>query len=137
VRFWQATTAAGFALAAAIAGIAVFHAPPPSRPPIVTALVPLGQQSPMFVAEATADGALSVRPVGGVHVAPDRDLELWLLKDGEKVPKPLGVLPASGVRLAAGSVPPGGGAKILVSLEPRGGSRTGLPTGPVLYGGSI
>ena len=140
LRGWQAAAAAGFALAAVVAGIAVLRPPVPAAPPSITALVPLGQQNPVLLAEVTPDGALNVRPVGvGLHVAPDRDLELWVLKNGEKAPKPLGVMPATGVHLAAGSVPPPGsiGYKLLVSLEPRGGSPTGLPTGPVLFGGSI
>lgn len=138
VRLWQGVAAAGFALAAAIGGIAVLRPPPaPPAPPLVTALLPLGRQTQVFVVEVTPNGALRVHPVGGVQVAADRTLELWLLKNGEKVPKALGLLPAAGTQLGAGSLPQGGGAQILVSLEPRGGSPTGLPTGPVLYGGSI
>ncbi|WP_428376826.1 anti-sigma factor [Lichenicoccus sp.] len=138
LSFWRATTAVGFALAAAIAGIAVFRPEPPVPvPPQVTALVPLNQQAPVFLASVAADGSLSVRPLTTVSVAPDRDLELWLLKDGEKAPTPLGLLPASGAHLAVGTLSGHGPGKILVSLEPRGGSKTGLPTGPVLYGGGI
>ena len=136
--FWRATTAVGFALAAAIAGIAVYRpAPPVPVAPQVTALVPLNQQTPVFLASVGSDGSLSVRPLTKVSVAADRDLELWLLKDGEKAPTPLGLLPASGAHLAVGTLSAHGPAKILVSLEPRGGSSTGLPTGPVLYGGGI
>jgi anti-sigma-K factor RskA len=32
---------------------------------------------------------------------------------------------------------PMNGLQLLVSLEPRGGSPTGQPTGPVLYGGTL
>ncbi len=135
LRLWRGAAAVGFALAATIAGIALLRPPPPAAA-LLTALLPLGQQGPVFVAETTPDGGLSVRPVGALHVAPDRDLELWLLKDGDKAPTPLGLLRGDGVRLAAGSLPRAG-AKILVSLEPRGGSPTRLPTGPVLYGGSF
>ncbi len=139
LRLWQGATASGLALAAVIAGFAVLRAPPaaPPGPSLVTALLPLSQQGPVFVAEAMADGALRIRTVGAVRIAPDRDLELWLLRDGETVPRPLGVLPAAGVRLPPGTLPSAGGAKLLVSLEPRGGSPTHLPTGPVLYGGAI
>nr|WP_321985811.1 anti-sigma factor [uncultured Lichenicoccus sp.] len=138
LSFWRSTTAVGFALAAMIAGIAVFRpAPTVAPPPLVTALVPLNQQTPVFLASVGDDGSLSVRPLTSVSVAPDRDLELWLLKDGEKAPTPLGLLPASGAHLAVGTLSGHGPGKILVSLEPRGGSKTGLPTGPVLYGGGI
>ncbi|TLU71032.1 anti-sigma factor [Lichenicoccus roseus] len=136
--FWRATTAVGFALAAAIAGIAVYRpAPPLAPPPLVTALVPLNQQTPVFLASVADDGSAVVRPLTGVTVPLDRDLELWLLKDGASAPTPLGLLPASGAHLAVGTLSGHGPGKILVSLEPRGGSKTGLPTGPVLYGGGI
>lgn len=139
LRVWRGAAAVGFALAATVAGFALLR-PPPSLPaaPLVTALLPLGQQdTTVFIAETTADGELSVRPVGALRVAPGRDLEFWLLRNGEKVPKALGLLRGAGLRVAAGSLPRGGGDKILVSLEPLGGSPTGLPTGPVLYGGSF
>jgi anti-sigma-K factor RskA len=136
IRLWRGAAVAGFALAAVVAGIALLRPAAPPPPGLMTALLPLSQHNPVFVAEAMADGSLLVRPVGALHIAPDRDLELWLLKDGETIPKPLGLLPVTGGQLAAGSLPRGG-AKILVSLEPRGGSPTGLPTGPVLFGGAI
>ncbi len=143
LRFWQGGTAAGFALAAAIAGFAVLRPPPPLPPPAgrpqVAALLPLTQPgASVFLVETTPGGGVSVTPVGAVHVAPDHTLELWLLKSGSKVPQPIGLLPVGGVRLAPGTVLRTGiSGKILVSQEPRGGSPTGLPTGPVLWGGSI
>jgi anti-sigma-K factor RskA len=66
----------------------------------------------------------------------DRAFELWAIAGGP--PRPLGLLrPAGGERLvlAAGTVPRDG--VLAVSLEPAGGSPTGLPTGPVLYQGKI
>jgi anti-sigma-K factor RskA len=57
-------------------------------------------------------------------------------KAGAKKPISLGVLPAGGERIAASQYTAPGG-KLLVSLEPKGGSPTGQPTGPVLYGGTI
>lgn len=67
-------------------------------------------------------------------------LQLWgLPKEPGAAPKSLGLIPASEkgwVKLAAAAdaalkdVP-----SLAVSLEPAGGSRTGLPTGPVIYAG--
>ena len=54
------------------------------------------------------------------------------LPQGETKPRSLGVLPPSGGSLAAPLAP---NTQLLVSLEPKGGSPTGQPTGPVLYGG--
>lgn len=67
---------------------------------------------------------------------PGKSLELWALPEG-KAPVSLGVLPDNGrldreltlnqreaLRVSA---------KVAVSLEPKGGSPTGAPTGPVLF----
>jgi anti-sigma-K factor RskA len=56
--------------------------------------------------------------------------ELWLIAP-QHAPKPLGVLASSGptvMPLPAGLA----GSVLAVSLEPPGGSPTGLPTGPVI-----
>ncbi len=138
VGIWRGLAAAGFLLAATFAGIAVLSRQPPagSQPTVVAALSPIGASPAAFVVEAGPDGALSVRPLRPEAVPSGRDLELWSLPAGAKAPRALGVLPAGGLRLAAGAVP-AGAVQILVSLEPKGGSPTGLPTGPVLYGGAL
>ncbi|GAA0332429.1 anti-sigma factor [Sphingomonas oligophenolica] len=70
----------------------------------------------------------------------DRSAELWVIA-GDGVPHSLGLLRTSGssslavnqgnrTRLAAG-------ATLAVSLEPIGGSPTGLPTGPVVAKGAL
>lgn len=129
---WRGISVAALAAAAALAGLALL--PPPAGPDYVAALGPRGTTAP-FVAEAQPGGALVVRAVAPVTVAPGRDLELWALAPGATRPVPLGVLPPNGARLTA--PPPAPGTQLLVSLEPRGGSPTGLPTGPVLYAGTL
>lgn len=131
---WRGAAAAGFLLAASIAGIAVLQRSPAPVP--VAVLAPLGARQAAFVMQAGRNGSLTIVPIGPAAVPAGRDLELWSLAAGAKVPRPIGVLPASGLTLAAGRVP-GGAVQILVSLEPAGGSPTGLPTGPVLYGGAL
>jgi anti-sigma-K factor RskA len=79
-----------------------------------------------------------------VHVAhaldPGKALELWVLpapnvNNGQ--PVSLGLLPTSGdhhrVLTAAQRAALAGARQLAVSLEPSGGSPTGLPTGPVLH----
>ncbi len=131
--FWRGAAAAGL-LAAAFAGVALLARPPAPVP--VAVLGSPGAARPAFVLEAARDGSLTVVPIHPAPVPAGRDLELWSLADGAHVPRPLGVLPAGGVRLPADRLPVGP-AQILVSLEPTGGSPTGLPTGPVLYGAVI
>lgn len=72
--------------------------------------------------------AAASSPVGRVY-------ELWATTAGG--PRSLGLLPAAG-RKVVPEVPArlarlAGGGKIFVTLEPTGGSPTGLPTGPALF----
>jgi anti-sigma-K factor RskA len=76
---------------------------------------------------------LAVRAGGAAPAAAkDRDAELWLITDAG--PVSLGVIPQAGeVRrgLPQGAAFAAGGT-VAVSLEPKGGSPTGQPTGPVV-----
>jgi len=131
MRVWQASTGVGLAIAASLAAFIVLRPVPEPR---VAVLAPLSNGVPVLVATAEPNGTLNVRPNGTITVPSDRDLELWALGAGETRPRSLGVLPAGGRQLVASLSP---GTQLLVSLEPRGGSPTGQPTGPVLYGGRL
>lgn len=82
--------------------------------------------------------------IGLSHLAGDRaaghDFELWVIK-GKEPPVSLGVIPAGShvhVVVAAGHrALIGSGALFAISLEPRGGSPTGKPTGPVVASGDL
>jgi anti-sigma-K factor RskA len=131
LRVWQTSTGAALALAASLAAFAVLRSPPLPR---VAVLAPTTGGVPVLLATAEPNGVLRIRPDGTIVVPSDHDLELWALGAGETRPRSLGVLPASGVRMVT-ALPQG--TQLLVSLEPRGGSPTGQPTGPVLYGGRL
>ena len=132
VAGWWRTAAIG--AAALAAGLAVFIGVRPAPVPLVAVLAPAGSTASLLVAVAGPDGGLALRPIAAVAVAPDRDLQLWALPAGATRPQSLGVLPASGKLVPPGVAP---GTQLLVSLEPKGGSPTGLPTGPVVYGGLL
>ncbi len=132
---WQAATVIALAAAAVFAGIAYL----PSRPSAVAPLAviaPIGAPQSAFVAQARSDGTIVLTAVAPAEVPPGRDLELWILAPGAKAVAPLGVLPATGRTLRLPSAP-AAGTQLLISLEPRGGSPTGQPTGPVLYKGIV
>jgi anti-sigma-K factor RskA len=131
LRVWQAGAGLALAVAASLAAFIVLRPVPPAR---VAVLAPIGGGVPVLLATEQAGGMLVIQPSGAIAVPSDRDLELWALAKGETRPRSLGVLPASGRRLVAALAPD---TQLLVSLEPRGGSPTGQPTGPVLYGGTI
>ncbi|WP_432217911.1 anti-sigma factor [Pseudomonas kribbensis] len=86
------------------------------------------------------DDYLQVEPLTLAAVDPQRSLELWAIPADGK-PISLGVIPASGkgkVELSeAQKALIGKPIALAVSLEPKGGSPTGQPTGPVLYQGAL
>jgi len=129
VRLWQAATAGALAIAASLAAFIVLRQP---EQPRVAVLSPLAGGAPVLTATAERSGVLVVRPTAAIAIPSDKDLELWALAQGETRPRSLGVLPAAGRQLSAQLAP---NTQLLVSLEPKGGSPTGQPTGPVLYGG--
>jgi anti-sigma-K factor RskA len=94
---------------------------------------------PALKVEAHED-YLKVEPLTLAAVEPGRSLELWAIPvDGK--PISLGVIPAGGkgkVELSnAQKALIGKPIALAVSLEPKGGSPTGSPTGPVLYQGAL
>jgi anti-sigma-K factor RskA len=141
LAFWRGLAAVGFAAAFALA--VALLAPRPAAPeqPVVVAVLATQDGRPAMIASAgRADRFLLVKAVGAAPVEPGKSLELWMLPEGQP-PRSLGVLPSGAlvrVPLAApseaalASIP-----ALAVSLEPAGGSPTGLPTGPVLYSGRI
>ncbi len=132
VAGWWRTVAIG--AAAVAAGLAVFIGVRPVPAPLVAVLAPAGSTAAVLVAVAGPGGGLALRPTAAVAVAADKDLELWALAAGATKPVSLGVFPASGKVAPQDMV---AGTQLLVSLEPKGGSPTGSPTGPVVYGGVV
>ena len=128
---WQVSATTALAVAASLAAFIVLRPVPPAR---VAVLAPIAGGAPVLLATEQSGGVLVIQPSGAISVPSDRDLELWALAKGETRPRSLGILPASGRRLVATLAPD---TQLLVSLEPRGGSPSGQPTGPVLYGGTI
>lgn len=131
---WQLATGVAVALAAGFAALAFL--PLPVTEQRIAALGPVGAPPAAFLAAARADGEIALTALAPADVPPDRDLELWILPPGVQKVAPLGVLPATGRKLSLSGLPPTG-TQLLVSLEPRGGSTTGQPTGAVLYSGTL
>jgi anti-sigma-K factor RskA len=129
--FWPAATLASLAVAASLAAFILLR---PAPAPVVAVLLPATGGVPVLVAVAEPSGQYRVQATSAIPVASDRDLELWALRAGATRPEPLGVIPPAGRETPAG-LP--AGTMLLVSLEPKGGSPTGQPTGPVLYAGKL
>jgi anti-sigma-K factor RskA len=120
--------------------------PPDQAPPLVVVLQGTEAGGPAltsFVASVSADGrALVARPLQPVALAAGRVLELWAVPP-QGAPRSLGLVSAAGAtvirrdRLPAALLDGRNTAALAVSVEPPGGSPTGVPTGPVVFAGKL
>lgn len=153
LALWRGLALAGTAAAA----IAVTLVGPAAPPPTVIAAAP-PEPAPaappqiLVAALAGADGkpllSAAYDPLrGAVVITPatqrednDKDAELWVI-EGDQKPRSLGVIDIKGPNahaitsrqlkgLTAGAV-------LAISIEPRGGSPTGQPTGPIVATGTL
>lgn len=114
-------------------------APEPSLRPMVARLV-ADEQVALVAAWDKQRSHLLLAKAAGLPVAKTRSHELWVIPVGGK-PRSLGVLPESGEAFLTIPASSGrlllAGATLAVSVEPRGGSPTGAPTGPVVASGPL
>ena len=120
------------AVCTAIIGGAILGPKRWASPPEIAALLSPDDADPAYKVEMTADGIATVVAINP-NAGSDRSLQLWTL-DGA-TPVSLGLLPLRGRFEVKRKLVPG--AKLLVSEEPKGGSKTGSPTGPVVYQGRL
>ncbi len=140
ITAWKTTAAALGALAAGLAVVVVLDrlsTLPPETGRYV-AVVDSGGREPALIAEVdTASGTIIVRSVTA-QVPSGHSLELWHIPEGQNA-KSLGILQAGAsaqtIRDALGKGPVNG--IIAVTVEPEGGSPTGVATGPVVYTGRL
>jgi anti-sigma-K factor RskA len=139
LALWRGLALAAFVTALALA---IVLTAPRERPDQTLVAVLAGQDAkPVMIASVDSGGRiLRVRTVAPVDLAADRSLELWALPQGANL-RSLGLVAPNAVveiPLAAPAATTFAQVPALaISLEPRGGSPTGLPTGPVLYTGAI
>jgi anti-sigma-K factor RskA len=142
VRIWQGASAAAAALAAALAVAILLDDGAPELSTRYVAALQAGGDSPAFVAVIdVAKGTMAVRQVGAASPEPGRSYELWAIGGGRQQPQSLGLIDASARIPAELLAKPDSSALdetvLAVSLEPKGGSPTGQPTGPVLFTGRL
>lgn len=145
-NIWRGFAAAATAVAASLAMILVM------RPEPAVQTIPAAQPAPLVATLASdqsgdrlvatwdpAKRSLIVAAAAGMGPTPGKDHELWVIPAGGK-PMSVGVMRAARMRM---TLPPPlanefrSGVTLAVSVEPSGGSPTGLPTGPVIAAGEL
>ncbi|MBC7139759.1 MAG: anti-sigma factor [Defluviimonas sp.] len=127
---------AGLGLGAGLAAAVVLTVLPVLRPlpgPVIAELVAEGGELRLAARFEPRFGVIHVTRTAGPAAPAGQDYQFWVVPEGG-VPVPLGLL-REGELAAATAVAPG--TVLAVSLEPAGGSPTGLPTGPVLATATI
>ena len=106
--------------------------------PLVAVIAPTAEGKPFAAIYDASRG--EVRLAGAVTVPQGRSAELWSI-GGDSTPHALGVFDGrEGARVTIGGVNTTRiveGVTLAVSIEPEGGSPTGLPTGPVVATGVL
>lgn len=139
VGFWRGTTLAG-CLAAAV--LAAFLALAPPRETMVVVMSDAAARPAITVSwreQQLGEKRLRVRVIGHQTMDAGTAWELWMIPAEGANPVSLGLINTHETQTVV--VPPelrsvvNSALALAMSVEPEGGSPTGLPTGPVLYQG--
>jgi len=143
LRLWRTVSAAAAACSIVLAVLLARPAPPPvvrekPVPPLVAVLTGSGRDDIVTISMSAASRTAEIMP--SQLDSGSGDAELWAIPVGGK-PRALGVIPHD--RRSTLDVPKAlapllaPGVTLAISLEPKGGSPTGLPTGPVILTGKV
>lgn len=140
VNAWRFAAAAAGTLALVFALRLLVPAEQVAAPEYIAVLMDNQKEPALVLRGRGADAQLTVAFIKPADLPSDRDLELWALPEGGK-PRSLGVLQRGqggvvAIRQPAQAVLHAIPA-LAVSVEPRGGSATGAPTGPVILHGKL
>lgn len=134
--FWR-TWAVAATVVLAVFVVVQRVTPPAEQKPAEFALVADAKGQPLWVISVHPEAnRIDMKAVASNPPPAGKSYELWMLP-GSGNPVPMGLMNSDG--LASETVSPEllqklASAKVLaISLEPQGGSPTGLPTGPVLW----
>jgi anti-sigma-K factor RskA len=140
LRLWRAAALAGFLLAALAVGLGVLL---PRQPEMMVVVMSDQSARPAMTVSWRTDAGggkrLRIRVLGHAEMAPETAWELWALPGEGAKPVSLGLISTHETQTMM--LPPqlariiDAAQGMAMSVEPRGGSPTGLPTGPVLYQG--
>ncbi len=137
--FWRGWGLAATAAAVALTVLLNTAQPPEAKPIYVVVLSNQQAQPVMSVASDNRQKQLRIKMITQQKIDADRDYQLWALPEGGK-PRSLGLVSEQGETVllvpntleGLTNIP-----ALAISLEPKGGSPTGQPTGPILFTGPV
>ncbi|WP_407636901.1 anti-sigma factor [Advenella kashmirensis] len=134
LAFWRGLTVVGFTAAA----LAMVVLPGQFQPPqtrFMVVLVAPEDKSPGWVVQARSDKRVELIPLGMLQVPADKSLQFWTKADDWKAPVSLGIVqPGERVSVPLNNLPGMQKNQLFeLTLEPRAGSPTGRPTGPIQF----
>ena len=146
VNRWQGIAAGAMALAASLALVLVTQPPRTVAPvetraadPLVAMLADDAEDMKLVASWDTGSRRLIIA-ASDMPAEPGHSHELWVIP-ADGTPRSLGTMPSSPRALMRVTQTLSGqlhrGATLAVSVEPAGGSPTGLPTGPVIASGKL
>ncbi|HTN63725.1 MAG TPA: anti-sigma factor [Devosia sp.] len=138
---WRGIAAGALAIAVVATGFNVLQPRPGSAvlaTQLVAALEEEGSDVKFVALYDSATGMVRLTALSGDAVA-NKDFELWAIQGGK--PMSMGVIPINAPsemgmspEIAAGW---GEGSVLAITLEPKGGSPSGAPTGPIVAKGAV
>ncbi len=138
LKWWQGWSALSTAFALVLV-ILLTQQPAPIAMQDQMALFNDDAAQPLWLVTGSSEsGQLSIKPINAQAVAVDNQaFELWMLPTSGQ-PKSLGLMPVSNKDTKMVLSPQllsvlQNSKGLAISIEPKGGSPTGLPTGPVVY----
>jgi anti-sigma-K factor RskA len=141
--FWRAAALGSTAAAVALAAVLAVMTPTRHAPETMVVVMSGSDASPAMTVSwpmhQKGQPRLRIRVLGHPEMAAGTAWELWMLPGGDQKPVSLGLVgtePSQEITIPQKFAPMIDGAwGLAMSVEPSGGSPTGLPTGPVLYKG--
>lgn len=146
LSFWRVSSIASGLITLALLILLAFpgpEAPPADDTRMVVVMNDLQTRNPAMTVSWEPDKpgkrVMRIRVIGHADMAPGTAWELWMLPGEDQKPVSLGLITTHDSQTVV--VPEALAAKLdqaqglAMSVEPAGGSPTGLPTGPVLYAG--
>jgi anti-sigma-K factor RskA len=141
--FWRAAALGSTAAAVALAAFLAALTPTRYAPETMVVVMSDADASPAMTVSwpmhQKGEPKLRIRVLGHPEMPAGTAWELWMLPGGDQKPVSLGLIgtdPTQELTIPRRLAPLIDGASgLAMSVEPSGGSPTGLPTGPVLYKG--